>query len=518
MYKIVFIDDNQAIIEGLNYIIDWEKLNIDICGAAYDGKMGMKLIKKIKPEIVIVDIEMPGINGLKMIRKIIKEQPDLKIIILSGYDNFNYAQEAIEMGVKSYILKPIRKKILLNKLKEITLELKAEAAKISKQKSLLSQINLVSNIAREKYFFNLISNQVAVESKEEINYSLLGINSWPDNYCLMMIEFDQQDTSIINKVLRKNLNIPEENYIIIPLLEKQLMFFLHAESEPKLMTLREKIILDLKKNIKISYYLGVSLIHNDFKKLNQSLQEAREALKDVCENQGVKFYKNLNTQNNKNKINTQKFIKQIINKIKAVELESALESLDDLFIYLKENSCRTVNIYTECIKLFFEIKKLISNYQINHHLKDDSSYLSIIYLQSKFRTLSALQTEIETIIETIINKIKDAPVTMAEIMVNEIKDYLKDNYIDASRESIAKNFNITPTYLSKIFKNITGINLIDYLTKLKMDAAKIKLLNTSDQIQEIAEEMGYANAYYFTKVFKKNIGMTPSKFRRHKSN
>lgn len=518
MYKIVFIDDNQAIIEGLNYIINWEKLNIKISGTAYNGKKGVKLIKDVQPDILIADIEMPGLNGLQMIKNIIKDHPDLKIIILSGYDNFNYAQRAIEMGVKSYILKPIKKKILLKKLKEITLELKSEAAEKSKQNNLLSQINSVSNIAREKYFFNLISNQIAVENEKNLNFSLLGISSWPKNYCLMMIEFEDENISRMNNFFRENLIFSENNIIIIPLLEKQLMFFLYADSKSKLTKLRKEFILTLNQKVEIPYYLGISLIHNEFKKLNQSLYEAREALKDVCENQGVKFYKNLNTQNNKNEINTQKFIKQIINKIKAVELESALESLDDLFIYLKENSCRTVNIYTECIKLFFEIKKLISNYQINHHLKDDSSYLSIIYLQGKFRTLSALQTEIETIIETIINKIKDAPVTMAEIMVSEIKDYLKDNYIDVSRESIAKNFNITPTYLSKIFKNITGINLIDYLTKLKMDAAKIKLLNTSDQIQEIAEEIGYANAYYFTKVFKKNIGMTPSKFRRHKSN
>lgn len=522
MYKIVFIDDNKAIIDGLKYIIDWKALDIEICGKAYDGLEGIKIINKIQPDLLITDIRMPGLDGLEMIESILTKHPSLKIIILSGFDDFSYAQKAIEIGVAAYILKPIKKQLLHDKLLEILSEIKDEEFEFQEKEQLVSKISLLSEIAREKYFIDLLNNRIPISSRKSIDCSVLGLQEWPHFYCLLLIEHDFKKSfnyhnyfkSILTS-LHNDIN-DDTSATAVSILDNQVLFFIYGPALSYIEQYREKLLNNLNLHSKFSYYAGISLTHHDVNELSLTYKEAQEALEEVFTNHGTKFYQELTTKTNNKDIDTKPIIEEIINSIKKMNQEKSYINLDQFFKYLTQQNCRTTQFYTESINLFLALKQLVYTYQISHDLETNSNYLNITYLQHNFRTLSALKSTFKKIIQEIIEAIKSTPLSSSELLVEEIIHYLKEHYVDETRESIANHFHITPTYLSKIFKSVTEMNFVDYLTQLKIEQAKAKLLNSTYQIQEISEQLGYANAHYFTKVFKKNTGMTPSKYRKLK--
>jgi Response regulator containing CheY-like receiver domain and AraC-type DNA-binding domain len=419
LFKVLIVDDEAIIRKGLKNIIDWNNYNCYICGEASDGIEGMELIKAEKPDIIITDIRMPEIDGLDMIKNTREIIPNCKIIILTGYRDFDYLQKAIKIGAFDYILKPSKVQDIITVLKKSVEELeklKKKEAEIEKiKKSLEDKIPELKQKLLYDIIFNLKTDLKNVE--EELKLYKINFNE----FVIILVENKENDYNAKEDnqlyrigVLNTFSDVFSDSFGIhfITLSEEKLIFILQPnESKIEIMEkIYEKIdafneIVAQFFNIKVA--IGVSGLGVGVYELSARMKEAEEAL-----------YFNATTNN-------------------TIE--------EDNKVYLE-----------------------------SHDLRSD--------------TLS--------------------------ITIKKAMDYIEKNYNKhITLNVLSEQIYISSSYLSRIFANELGKNFVDYLNEVRIEKAKAYLCSDNYKTYEVADMVGIKDAHYFSKIFKKYTGLTPSEYR-----
>lgn len=192
MYKLVIVDDKVDIIQGIRAIGRWAEYGVEVAGWAYDGQEALKLIEQIRPEIVITDIMMPVMDGLKLIELVRKAYPEIKVIILSGYDEFSYAQQAIKLGAEEYLLKPVEIQQLHQVVYRVKEKLDREALKHEAEKILLERLEQSLPLLRDRFFLSL-TEEAAGFNQDELTQRLefLKVKLPLQNLAALVTEFDR---------------------------------------------------------------------------------------------------------------------------------------------------------------------------------------------------------------------------------------------------------------------------------------------------------------------------------------
>jgi len=524
MIRVIIVDDEELIREHLKKIIDWNSCGFEIIGAAADGEEAMELIDRLAPDLVITDIRMPFMDGLQLISAASKKYKDLSFVILSIYDEFSYAKKALDLGAFSYILKPIIKDELLEMLEKFRSDFdekkkKAEEAEL--------QLNNRRSLMRERLFAAYMFDDKGDQIDDDL-FPLVNIRR-EDYFCVLSVEMD--DVKMLSSILEKGeyLAICEKfkNYIYTNLTHFENIAMLQTDSccinlclwggeEQNIEMNVSRLVSALRvksANNRFTFTAGIGSVIKGVERIQRSFLEAKEALNDK-----YAFGKN----------------KDFLYSAKDDIKRQSINFDDRTFLEnLRKADCQSIMLQIDCFgESLFSVPSCgeIFNsvlYRIVAHIitvLDEYSPLTKKHFDTDFERILYETTLMETLNEKIISVKKLAGTACEEIrkvrhqgknnIIAKLIPYINENYqrADLSLKEAARYTATNATYLSELFKQEVGQTFTQYLTELRIRKAKELMLHSSLKIYEISDMVGYNNPTYFSSIFKRTTGMTPSDF------
>lgn len=531
MLKVFLVEDEVVVREGIKNSIDWEKNGLFFCGEASDGELAYPMIVKEKPDIVITDIRMPFMDGLELARLVKKDMPWVKIIILSGYGEFEYAKEAIDIGITQYLLKPISKQELTKCLITIRDRIIAEQnehAAFEKYKAVLKEYYAED---KRRLFYDMVGGQCSLEDIMERGKRLnLDLQAGAYNIILYIIrDINQmQDDSKAAGLAKELEELLEKhvNAVIFDCLLEGNALLLKGEDIGEVSRLQDKIVGQMKQVLSghkdIFYFGGIGKPVEDISGLAVSFQEAGRvfAYRYILDESRILDYRDIAQagQLQDDGMDLDNILH--LNKKKAEEfLRSG--SKKDIHYFVEE--------YLKCISNDSRSSLLFRQYIIV-----DMYYIAVAFAQEmgfgreniaepfndklRLNMLSSFEM-IRQYIEEIFGHVIDLRDNISSSKFNDIinraKTYINDNYTNdkLSLNQVASHVYLCPTYFSAIFSQKTGQTFIQYLTDLRMSKAKELLKCTDMKTAEIAYAVGYKDPHYFSYLFKKTQNCTPKQYR-----
>lgn len=531
MIKVIIADDEEKICQLIYKLVNWEELGMQVCAVVHNGIEALESIEKIKPEVVITDIRMPGCDGLEMIKRAKELSSDSTFIIISGYRHFQYAQSAIRYGVRDYLLKPIKKDELFESLDRIRKEHTERLDWLRGEGEFkLTVKNSVDKLRAAFFTEILFKNNKTMKELEKINNEYhYGFKEGYFQIALIKIDgLDNTKNNVsyiqekINRVIKKFLesecfdyeNVFEGNYCYI-------ILNYDKESKKTIRLSLKKVIdeLCLQKNVleSLNLTLGIGLLEDEVINLNHSLKTAMWAIE-----QRIVIGVNRLIEGEDRSLNDiadsevfHEFNKMMLDGLESLDenqvrqafqfLEQALEQKDGL------TGHEVIQMSKEAINLYlFTMKKNKFHVAGGESFFEDCSE-QINHLESYKKILSYVT-------EMVITSFKQALSDKASEDTKPIRDakkYIKENYKEpVSLELVSDYVGFNSAYFSTLFKKETGVTFLEYLTDVRMKKAKELLKETNLNIAAICEEVGYSDVKYFTKSFAKYTGLKPSGYRK----
>lgn len=530
MINLLIADDEVEILEGIRSVIDWEAYDIRVCGEASDGKSALELIYKLSPEVALMDIRMPKLTGLQVLEEIHRNNLNTKCIILSGYDDFYYAQEAISLKATDYLLKPCQPDDILESVLRVKKAIEAEALRETLFDKYKSSFNENISILKEKLLRELIYNTYFDYAKLQDKIDLYKINLNKSNLLVTILhidilpesskEFGQIDIEtlkiaikeIINKIIPKSFGkeIFQNNEDVVTILSHEDQIDWYSASSKIFSEIKERI----ENELQILTTIGIGGVVENINEIFKSYNEASSAVDAeffIGEGNMI-FFNEISLKNLSSTSYPLNEDIKIINYLSTGNKDMLKNSVDNYFKTLCSNSLTSTDyIKYSCYALLGSILRfcLEKTADINSIFDSNLDWVSEI---KDCKTIVQLQETILKITYYVFDVINENKNT--NHLIKNAVEYIKENYHkDIDLETIAKNIFITPGYLSLLFKQETGVNFLEYLHKYRIQKAKEYFHNKLLKNYEVSRMVGYTNEKYFSQMFKRYTGLTPTQYK-----
>lgn len=534
MLKVMIADDEEKVCRLIYKLIDWDSLDMEVISIAYNGIEALEQIKFFNPDIVITDIRMPGCDGLELIQKSKELNEFVEFIIISGYRHFDYAQSAIKYGVNDYLLKPIKKEELiqtLNKMREKYRKKDENSSREEKIKLLLEQSK---QKIRSSIFMDLLMQQSENEGELEIgdinreyqfqfqkgSFQVIIIKiDHNGDLSKASIEYlgDKASGAALNKL--KELCWDIECYFIAG---AEYCLLNYEEENKKIIRKQIKALLDeiaLQEALfeQVKFTIGIGTAVEDIHKLHWSSRFAEMALEQRLMSGTGKIIEEI-TIKNQNIAESPIFFE--FNK----SLTEAFERMDSIkakasVCMLKDHLFRQTDLTGhDLIQAAEEVCNIFISCMRNNQIVLKEAYSSI----NQFRQQAADCSSGEKLFSFLAQTIEEGLRIISEDKKQEnsrpirtAKLYIQNHYMNPiTIEEVSNAAGFSATYFSSLFKKETGSTFLEYLSKIRMAAAKDILKKTNINIAVICEQVGYSDVKYFTKSFKKHTGLKPNEYRK----
>ncbi len=527
--KIIIADDEPIAVESLVYMINKNFDNLEIAGTARTGKDAIELAIKTNPDIVIMDINMPGINGLDAIKRIKDINSNVCFLVITAYDYFDYAVESVALGVEDYLLKPVKEKEFVKTLKSIMDMVEDRSSRMQGILDQQEKLKLATPAIEASFIYSLCTFG---ENKSELNkYSNLLGYSDIGGYVLVLEFISKGDSQIDTHILgekaydeiRSILKLSCD-CIVGPIMANQMIVYAFDDEyrtsyEQKVSSLKtvRKILRRLPDN-KCSIFIGVGSYSNNIEDAKTSYNQAYNALHAI--------------RNEENKAEDDPVSSHILHEDDIREISQASDTDFDKFIQEEFYSKIPHEKMTYLERKFDEIfSKLVldkanslsqlKNYMIGivvefskrweDAVKDNYSVLSLIMQASSEKDLYRISKQF---VNEAIDSIYKSQKQKVNSIIEVADEYIEKNYNQSiSLESVAKEVNLSSYYFSRFYKEETGINFSDKLSNVRIAKAKELLAKEDLSIKDVAFRVGFTDPNYFSKTFKKMTGLTASEYR-----
>ncbi|KKI89746.1 hypothetical protein WQ54_25725 [Bacillus sp. SA1-12] len=480
--KIMIVDDEIIERKAMKKFIEESFTHIKVVGEAANGRVAIEQAKVNKPDVMIMDIHMPGIDGLEAIRQILQELPRTKFIMVSAYNSFEYAKEAMKQGVKEYILKPSNKQETFEAIVRVEKEINEEKREMFETQKIAKQ-HIITAIMQNEQTGDIETMYKMHYPNAKMAFFQVITTSQPEMVSRLLTE--KAPCLFIKKELR-------DKSAVLFITEKKSTNQVKADA----LTLARAICQALPASTTI----GIGSPFAQVEKLPISYQQALLASAQLKKDSHVSYGYPVIEENagDGTLIKLEKFL---ISEIQAGQLEQA----NDYFLLYYDYLCKETD-EKNIIPLLGEW-----GIRLKHSLERQGvpiRDLPVLEAKTKEDFLELIRQFCEKII---LQKVENHSVMMA-------KTYIHSHYKDSfSLEDVAEYVKLTPTYFTKVFKEQTKLTFIDYVTDYRIEKAKELLLHTKLSLKEIAYEVGYKDPNYFSRVFKKWTGCTPKQYRSTES-
>jgi len=530
MYKLLIVDDELMIREGLKDCIPWDSYNIEVVGTAGDGETGLALAQSTLPDIVLTDVRMPFMDGITFAHKLREQHENIQIVFVSGYDDMDYMKSALQVEAVDYIMKPVNRNELSNVIEKITHKLLAANSK----QALLQQMNVKLRqsmpLLRERFLMTLIHDDLISQVDLDVKAQMLDMNlPFSGLYCVVLVSLDNQaqfyeDMSEYNKQLYSFaiLNICQElierthhGYAFERLQgEFVCLLYLTSEQEEALFELVTLMQESLASLLKISVTIGVGRAVSQLGMVSQSYKMAFSAVnqKLFLGQNRILTFDNLETGKNHIFRLTPQHTEQFTHLLRAGDDAKLSEWLQQLFEALTATRPTLMQCRNMCMMLLLVEANLSIELELNKPvtLTEQQLWEKLDQLE----TIPDMCVLLNQHFKTVCNLIQQKRTGNSKRVTEEIKSYLAEHFHEGVTINIlADHVYMTSTYICLLFKQETGETINDYLTRIRMNKAKELIRDYSYKLQDIGPAVGYQDPSYFTKQFKKHVGITPSGYR-----
>ncbi len=534
MFNVFLVEDEVVVREGIRKNIQWEQYGFHYAGDASDGELALPLIRQIQPDLLITDIKMPFMDGLSLIELVREELPKTKIVIISGYDDFSYAQQAIKAGVEQYLLKPIIKEKMVETLIMIREKMEAEQKQQEYIESFRRETQEYENYARRRFFEQIVTGGLSVSEISETSKTMgIDLNAPFYNLVLFSLSSTEYDGSIPesytdvlaavqNKVTELIINHPEWilfrwNITTYAVLVKGNQDDIALRTNQCVEIIQHRCSLaDGDIDWHISYGTPVSRLSA----IPVCFNEASRILsyRYLCPNEHILSEASIRNCRRKNGSRTDTGKDEIGQVLVRNFLSSGTEKEIDHFMdqLLLSAGEEAVSLPLFCRYLTMTIYFAAVKYLDSIGCRADSFWSIELQPSDNVSTPDKVRQYARQVMGKAIEMRDRESTKQQRDLVRQAINYISEHYHEESisLDRVSKNVNISPNYLSAIFSQEVGQTLIEYITCKRIDEAKRMLRQTEKRSSEIAFSVGYKNPHYFSFVFKKVTGLTPSEYRR----
>lgn len=534
--KVFLVEDEMVIRRGIKNSIDWEKEGYIFCGEASDGELAYPMIIKEKPDILITDIRMPFMDGLELCKLVKEELPNIKILILSGYDEFDYAKEAIRLGVTEYLLKPISSGKLLEALNGVSESIRREKEDKDLVRKYMEEMRENTEHEKQKFFEQMIAGNLSMADALETGKKY-EMNLSAGMYNLLLFRFTLGEEN------RKSGELLGEAEYAIKKLTERLeyvfefqrdvegwAFLLMADNEEQMSERVKELSKDLEEIMKnystIAYFGGIGQPVARLRELEESFREAERALaarftmelNRIISVEDIRMAQNVDTLDD---IEITSFgeiekTRTMLEKFLNNGAEDEIDEFVDVYINeLPEENLKSVlmrqYIIMDAYIVMMSFCEKIEGIEGEMQAQSEE-------LKNSMKMIQTLE-EIKNYIRMLLKKIIGVRDTISGRRYSDIieiaKDQIRKTYMsdEISLNTIAAEVGMSPSYFSSIFSKEMGKTFVEYLTEIRMDRAKELLMCSSMKTSEIGYEVGYKDPHYFSYIFKKTQNCTPKEFR-----
>jgi two-component system response regulator YesN len=535
MLKIFLVEDESIVREGLRDNIPWEQYGYKFVGEASDGEMALPLIQKAKPDVLLTDIKMPFMDGLSLSRLVHQEFPDMKIIIISGYDDFEYARQAIAVGVEQYLLKPITRASLQKVLTELREKIETEREQKNYQEKFQEESREYEQFSRTDFFMKVFEGRMPVQDiYEEAAKLSLKLNA----PCYNLLMFSLQE-----KRVGEDAGFESEEFA-----RKREEFLHYFMRYPECLVFRWNV----------NTY-GV-LIQGSAEQMQEITRRCLENVERICQptehifdwyvavGEPVERLSLLSEcYSRTNRLFAHRFLmpdqhiftKELVDDSsrapesgKMLDIDSSKVDQQLIRDFLSMGSRDEIPEFVD--GYLFELKeavksKLFQNYLVFHVHFATMAYMEAIGIDKKefldsigedqIQEVNMSMDELSSYFQNIFEKAMElrdkVSDTQSQRTLKKALEYIEENYTQdsLSLNSAAGAVGVSSNYFSAIFSQTMQMTFIEYVTQKRMEKAKKLLRQTEKHTGDIALEVGYKDPHYFSFVFKKTQGCTPREYR-----
>jgi two-component system response regulator YesN len=536
MYKLMLVDDEEDVREGVFQEIDWQACGFEVIEKAENGQEALELMEKQVPDIVVTDIQMPFMNGLEMSELIREKYPMTKIIILTGHDEFEYAQKAVKLHIDEYVLKPFSSQELMHAILKVKDRMDAETAEKENMHILREHYRDSLPVLREAFLASLLTRKLSLKeiSEKSEHYS---IKLDASGYAVSVISMDHMSennnttsfkTSVDQELkLFAVFNIAEEiahkhgDDIVFMHHDQVILLSVSEEKEGNLPMARTLAVLEeirqsIEKFLKFSVTIGVSSVISAITDCLYAYKDAVSALdyrfihgnnRIICiDDVEKRVAEKLRFDEDKEHA--------LIRCLKVGSVHDVKELVEDLFQGIADTPVSYQDYQVYLLEILISLLKAAkqSDIDMDHLFGADFTVFTEI---NKFNNIQEAKSWIVGICAKIMEVIaRDRQYTYKNL-VDMAKEYTQEHYheSDISINKLCSHLHISAGYFSTIFKKETKMTFVNYLMQIRMDAAMDLLRSTDLKAFEVAEKVGYSDANYFSFSFRKQVGVSPKEYR-----
>lgn len=538
MLRIFIVDDDSTILDGLKAIIKNNASDCVVIGEALNGLAALKDIQNLQPDLIITDIKMPGLSGIELIKTLKNQGLKIRIIVLSGFDEYNYVRDSLKNGAMDYLLKPVQNRDLLELLEKVKQKINEEKNEAEKAKYISERIETSTDVLNEKYLMELVKGNYenALKYRDKLNESAI---FKANKYMLSIVEADDLyrlnerypaiiDESTIASMLFKVFDgiLQEEMLKELSIIKAPvkcgiiLLFSVKDQNvndfENMIYMLLNNYRCAMTEHASFTVTVGVSEIFDNYKRTHIAFVQAKYALER-------RFYEGKNrvipyqSQNCiYNKIKANDFDQDITEIINSIEIGDSIKTGKAAIKFLeniKNRNLSPVEFRDILTGAVHKISSLSLEFKNANDIYTDEEQNLFFYI-NRLDTLIEMKDFIKdklSALSQLVNQIRSG---RSKRVIEIAKDFICKNYQnDVSLSFISEYVNLSPNYFCDLFKNETGIKFSEYVMDVRVKEAKRLLSKTDLKIYEVGSKVGYGEVVSFVRAFKKVVGITPAEYR-----
>lgn len=530
-YSVLLVDDEEDVIQIIMKKLDWESMGLQIIGHAGNGVEALEMAEEMQPDIVMTDIKMPYMDGLTLCRKLKELSRTIRVIIFSGFDEFEYAKEAIKRDAAEYLLKPVNAGELREVFERIRADLDRERDEKRNTDKLREYYLESLPVLQESFYMALLEGRVvAGQIGKYVNDYRVHLSA--PYYVVTVLhismqslpEEEREDPFFLAMAVKKYAEEQVDkrwdscfviylgDIIMISQLQDRESLIKYTDEMDRLCRMARKVC-----NARVT--AGVGYLCDSLEQLPFSYQGAKQAvsyrvLYGNTRSINIAEVEPGESRELQRKESYAELIQKIIKKIRVGEEDRLRDAIHVFINWLTVTHLSMQNYRIVMMELAAELVRFAAGHELN--IETGSAEGTDVYHQIlQAESTEALEQWLQKLCIDLQKKVLDERQDSTKSFVQKAEKYVKMHYADQelSVEVICGKLNVSAAYFSTIFKKETGKTFVRYLTDYRMDQALSLLMTGNDKTYMIAEKVGYSDANYFSYVFKKQFGMSPSRYR-----
>lgn len=529
MLKLMIVDDEAIIRNGIASVIDWNELGIELVGEAANGRDALSRALVLRPDIVITDIKMPLINGLDFSHALLEKRPDTKIVLLTGYSDYAYMQQAIRLGAVDYLLKPIRVEELEKLMKRLTGEIRRnqeeKMRQIAAQKVLSRNLPIMRGNCLRDYATGNLTLDTFMERAGDLNLALEG----PYYACVVLDIDDWNHVGLENKekFLRYSiLNMAEElltgqgaasfgyrkdESSLIGVVSTQ------TESPDDMVEACHQVQFYAQRFFRVTVTAAIGPVVSRLEEINSSVTAAQQIMnRKIYEGKNqVLLAGRESTAPKGNALLLKRKDEDALTEALSMNKNLSVQhTIDHVFAeYFENRTYSRKEIQQFCIMLMLPAFRALAEGEISQ--REAFGVVSVTDEIERYETLDEMRMYVKNLYTSALRALEESKGSNYRHTIRDSIEYIKAHYTENIQVAdVAAAVYVSPNYFSKIFKKETGESFTEWLNKYRIEKAKAMILQTSgDKVYEIAAKVGFNDYKYFAFIFKKYVGYTPSTFK-----